>query len=136
MQSIGLNIPKRLADFFFLQLTHQTILRYDWSSLFQSTPPLPLTQLFRESLSSCGEDLTFDDLCDSHQQQLGYGKPAWSGLLTGQLWQHHYTYCLMTSSEEDRCLQNMVTMIEFIWILLVGARELLLLGHSFDNPLS
>ena len=97
-----------------LPLTHWNFFRYSWSSFFWSTSPLPPTQIFWESPSNCGEALPPFTL-HTHQQ-LGRGKPTWSGKLTGLILQHHCTYYFLTSSG-DRCLQLMVTMITCIWIL-------------------
>lgn len=97
-----------------LLLTHQNLFRYSWSFFFQLIPPLPPTQIFQESPSNCGEVLPPFTL--HARQQLGKEKPAWSGLLTGLMLQHHYIYYFLTSSE-DRCLQLMVTTIVCSWIL-------------------
>jgi len=94
--------------------THQNFFRYSWSSSFQSAPPNPPSQIFQQSSSNCGEALKFN--LHHTQQMLKLGKPVRSGLLTGPILQHLYTYYFLTSSE-DRSPRLMVTMIVCSWIL-------------------
>jgi hypothetical protein len=119
------HVPEVRQFFPWSPPTHWNFLRYNSSYFFRSTTLL-LTQMSRGSPSNCGEG--FLPFVLRARLELGKGKPAWYGRLTGLMPQHHCTYYFLTSSE-DRCRRLMVIMIVCIWTLQVGDRILLIIGN-------